>query len=115
MSIRRQSFTGFASGLDEVLGMSQKDGAFFITQQTEVTKITDENGDGRADRFDTLSDAWGFRDYHEFAFGSKLDSQGKYLGRAMSFKILSLLQSVSRLVLENHAGWKNDSCLQWNS
>lgn len=69
-------FERFASGLDEVLGLSYKDGAFYVTQQTEVTKITDNNGDGRADRFETLSDAWGFRNYHEFAFGSKLDPDG---------------------------------------
>lgn len=66
----------YASGLDEVMGMSFKDGAFFITQQTEVTRITDEDGDGRADHFKTLSDVWGFRNYHEFSFGSKLDPEG---------------------------------------
>jgi hypothetical protein len=66
----------FASGLDELMGMSYKDGAFYVTQQTEVTRISDTDGDGRADRFETLSDAWGFRHYHEFAFGSKLDKDG---------------------------------------
>ena len=72
----RPRFERYASGLDEVLGMSFRDGAFVITQQTEVTRITDEDQDGRADHFATLSDVWGFRDYHEFAFGSKLDPQG---------------------------------------
>ena len=66
----------YASGLDEVFGMSYKDDAFYVTQQGEVTRITDNNRDGRADRFETLSDAWGFQDYHEFAFGSKLDRDG---------------------------------------
>ncbi|QEF97416.1 hypothetical protein Mal15_14560 [Stieleria maiorica] len=70
------TYKRFASGLDEVMGMSFKDGAFYITQQTEVTKITDEDDDGLADHFRTLSDAWGFRNYHEFAFGSKLDPEG---------------------------------------
>ncbi len=69
-------FKKFASGLDEVFGMAYRDGSFYVTQQTEVTRITDLDGDGRADRFDTLSDAWGFRDYHEFAFGSKPDVDG---------------------------------------
>ena len=69
-------FTKFASGLDEVFGMAWRDESFFITQQTEVTRVRDENGDGRADRFDTLSDRWGFRHYHEFAFGSKPDQDG---------------------------------------
>ena len=70
------TFKKFASGLDEIFGMTYKDNAFTITQQTEVTRISDMNKDGRADRFETLSDKWGFRHYHEFAFGSKLDKDG---------------------------------------
>lgn len=66
----------FASGLDELFGMTYRNGAFYVTQQTEVTRITDTNGDDRADRFETLSDVWGFRHYHEFAFGSKMDPEG---------------------------------------
>jgi hypothetical protein len=69
-------FKRFASGLDEVFGMAYRDGSFYLTQQTEVTRVTDEDGDGRADRFDTLSDEWGFENYHEFAFGSKPDAGG---------------------------------------
>ena len=72
----RTQFKRFASGLDEVFGLSYKDEAFYVTQQTEVTRISDTNRDGRADRFETLSDVWGFRHYHEFAFGSKLDGEG---------------------------------------
>lgn len=67
------SFQTYASGLDEIFGMSFKDGSFYVTQQTEVSRITDVDGDDRADKFETLSDAWGFRNYHEFSFGSKLD------------------------------------------
>ena len=70
------SFKTFASGLDEVFGMAYRDGSFWVTQQTEATKITDRSGDGRADHFETLSDAWGFRHYHEFSFGSKPDAEG---------------------------------------
>jgi hypothetical protein len=69
-------FKKFASGLDEVFGMAYRDGSFYLTQQTEVTRVTDTNHDGRADRFDTLSDRWGFRNYHEFSFGSKPDADG---------------------------------------
>ncbi len=56
--------------------MAYRDGSFIATQQAEVTRITDVDGDGRADQFDTISDAWGFRNYHEFAFGSKPDADG---------------------------------------
>jgi len=66
----------FARGLDEVLGLGYRDGAFYVTQQTEVTRITDSDADGRADTFENLSDAWGFEHYHEFAFGSPVDPDG---------------------------------------
>jgi hypothetical protein len=72
----RPTFSRWASGLDELFGLSYRDGAFYVTQQTEVTRITDTDHDGRADQFETLSDVWGFRHYHEFAFGSKLDPDG---------------------------------------
>ncbi len=70
------TFHTFASGLDEIFGMAYRDGSFLVTQQTEVTRITDTDKDGRADRFETLSDVWGFRNYHEFSFGSKPDENG---------------------------------------
>lgn len=72
----RPKFHRFASGLDEVFGLAYRDRAFYVTQQTEVSRITDSDGDRRADRFETLSDVWGFRHYHEFAFGSKPDADG---------------------------------------
>ena len=66
----------FASGLDEVLGLAWRDGAFYATHAAEITRIADTNGDGRADRYDTVSDVWGFGHYHEFALGSKFDAAG---------------------------------------
>lgn len=72
----RPQIETFASGLDEVLGLAWRDGAFYATHATEVTRISDTTGDGRADRFDTLSDQWGFAHYHEYAFGSKFDAEG---------------------------------------
>ncbi|RBP35649.1 hypothetical protein DES53_12017 [Roseimicrobium gellanilyticum] len=72
----RPQVTTFASGLDEVLGLAWRDGAFFATHATEISRISDTNGDGRADRYDTVSDAWGFGHYHEYALGSKFDAAG---------------------------------------
>lgn len=72
----RPKYHRYASGLDEVLGLAFRNKQFIITQQTEVTRITDSNGDDRGDRFETLSDLWGFNHYHEFAFGSKPDKDG---------------------------------------
>ena len=72
----RPRFHLFASGLDEVFGLGYRDGAFYVTQQSEVTRITDRNNDGRADRFETLGDVWGFEHYHEFSWGSRPDRNG---------------------------------------
>jgi hypothetical protein len=66
----------FASGLDEVFGLGYRDGAFYAMQQTELTRISDRDGDGRADRFETLSDVWGFENYHEFGWGSPVQPDG---------------------------------------
>jgi len=66
----------FASGQDEIFGLAHKDGDIYATQFGEVTKISDTDGDGVADRYDTLSNAWGYAEGHEFAFGSKHDQEG---------------------------------------
>lgn len=70
------TFHRFASGLDEIFGLTWHDNAFRVTQSCELTRVSDSNGDGVADRFETISDAWGYANYHEYAFGSKLDSSG---------------------------------------
>ncbi len=66
----------FASGLDEVFGLGYRDGAFYAMQQTELTRIGDRDGDGRADRYENLSDVWGFAHYHEFGWGSPVQPDG---------------------------------------
>ncbi len=70
-------FTRFASGLHEVLGLAERDGWLYVTQRPEISRLKDTDGDGRADLFETVSDAWGINgDYHEYAFGSKFDRDG---------------------------------------
>ena len=66
----------FASGQDEIFGLAEKDGDIYITQFAEVTKISDTDKDGVADRYETLSNNWGYAEGHEFAFGSKHDPEG---------------------------------------
>ncbi|MCH7729674.1 MAG: hypothetical protein IH991_24860, partial [Planctomycetes bacterium] len=69
--------TKFASGLHEVLGLSYKGGYLYATQRGEVTRLKDEDGDGRADILATHGDGWEISgDYHEYAFGSKADRDG---------------------------------------
>jgi hypothetical protein len=69
-------FHRYASGLDEIFGLTWQDDAFRVTQSCELTRVSDSNSDGLADRFETISDAWGYANYHEYAFGSKLDAEG---------------------------------------
>src|SRR5438552_4460994 len=70
-------FKLFASGMHEILGLAGRDGSLYCVQRGEVTRLKDENGDGRADIFQTVSDGWGITgDYHEYAFGSKFDKDG---------------------------------------
>jgi hypothetical protein len=66
----------FATGLTEVLGLAWRDGVLYVTQQSELTRLRDTDGDGRADRFETVSDAWGWSGEHEYTFGSDFDKDG---------------------------------------
>lgn len=66
----------FATGLDEIFGLAWKDNALYVTHSAELTKVSDSNGNGTADRYDVVSDAWGYGTYHEYAFGSKFDPKG---------------------------------------
>ncbi len=60
----------FATGLTEILGIAWRDGVLYATQQGEITRILDRDGDGLAERFETVSDAWGWSGEHEFTYGS---------------------------------------------
>ena len=85
----------FASGQDEIFGMSWREGSLTITQFGEVTKLTDTDGDGSADRFDTLTNNWGYAAGHEFAFGSKHDPEGNIwvaLGLSGSYRSHNLFR-----------------------
>ena len=88
-------FQHFASGFDEIFGLTWKDDSLYVTQSCELTRVTDTNGDGRADRFDTVSDAWGYGSYHEYAFGSDFDPEGNMfvaLGLSSSYHSYELFR-----------------------
>ncbi|NBV80005.1 MAG: hypothetical protein EBR62_09140, partial [Verrucomicrobia bacterium] len=66
----------FATGQDEIFSLAWRDGAMLATSFSEVLRIRDVDGDGVADRYETLSNNWGYAEGHEFAFASKPDPQG---------------------------------------
>ncbi len=89
------SYDLFATGQDEIFGLDWRDGALVTTQFGEVTRISDTNKDGKADRYDTLSNNWGYAEGHEFAFSSKHDPDGNVwvaLGLSGSYKSHNLFR-----------------------
>jgi hypothetical protein len=74
------TMTKFATGLHEALGMYvESNNTVFVVQRPELTKLTDEDGDGVADKYQTVCDKWGVSgDYHEFAFGPARDKEGNF-------------------------------------
>lgn len=67
----------FASGLHEPLGLAYHGGDFYLSQRTEVTRLRDTNGDGRADEYLTFAKGWGVSgNYHEYAYGPVFDRDG---------------------------------------
>ena len=59
----------FARGLHEPLGLAVRDGAIYVSQRAEVTKLEDTNGDDRADVFETLYELPLTGNYHEYHYG----------------------------------------------
>lgn len=75
-------FERFTFGLHEPLGLlTGKQGELWVMQRGELSRITDEDGDGKADNFETLNQDWGYTgNYHQYAFGLVRDRQGNFYG-----------------------------------
>lgn len=66
----------FAHGLHEILGLAYKDGAFYMSQRGELTRLTDKNKDGIADSYETVY-AWPISGhYHEYSYGPVIHPDG---------------------------------------
>ncbi len=44
----------FAYGLHEILGIAYKNGALYVAQRGELTKLVDKDQDGKADVYETI-------------------------------------------------------------
>lgn len=91
----RPEYHLFASGQDEIFSLSWRDGALTATTWAEVTRISDADGDGVADHYDTLTSNWGYAEGHEFAFASKHDPAGNIwvaLGLSSSYESHNLFR-----------------------
>jgi cytochrome c551/c552 len=74
----RPYFRKFATGLHEILGLAYKDGALYVAQRGELTKLVDKNMDGKADVYETIY-AWPLSGhYHEYSFGPAIAADGSF-------------------------------------
>lgn len=73
----------FAEGLFDSLGVQIEDEHGYVVvagQKAEVTRISDINGDGLADRYDTMADGFGYNgNYHSYMHGPARDAHGDYI------------------------------------
>jgi hypothetical protein len=110
----------FADGLHTPLGLvALGNHEIVVGQRPEITKLTDTDGDGRADHFKTLTDAFGMSgNYAEFTFGPVEDREGNLffslgtgsdLGRILTNEVRGLYSPVGHEGRMNSAvpyrGW----------
>lgn len=72
-------YTLFAQGLHEPLGLAYRDNALYAVQRGELTRLRDTNGDGVADRYETVYDWPLSGHYHEYSYGPKFMPDGSMM------------------------------------
>lgn len=75
----KPTYQRFAHGLHEPLGLNYKDGSFYLAQRGELTKLTDTDGDDKADEYETIY-TWDLAgNYHEYSYGPVFKNNGDML------------------------------------
>ncbi len=75
----RPVYHKFAHGLHEALGLGYKDKGFYLAQRGELTRLEDNNGDGKADLYKTIY-SWPLSgNYHDYSYGPKFMDNGDML------------------------------------
>ncbi len=73
------TWSRFATGLYEPLGVNTRGGEIFVTSRDQITRLHDLNGDGEADRYEAFNhDAQASAHFHEFAVGLEADADGNF-------------------------------------
>ena len=72
-------WTMWAEGLHSGLGLKVVDDEVYVVQRGELSRLSDNDGDGLAETIDTITQDWGMSgNYHEFAFGLPIDADGNF-------------------------------------
>ncbi len=65
----KPSFTKFAQGLLEPMGIGHRDGTWYVAQRGELSKLVDQDDDGKVDVVETVY-RWPLSgNYHEYSYG----------------------------------------------
>lgn len=77
--VRQATYQRFARGLIEPMGLKMIGRQMYVAQKAELTRLTDTDGNGEADLFETINSSWGFTGrYNAFAFGPETDRAGNF-------------------------------------
>ena len=78
----KRVWSRFAEGLHEPLGLAVVSPyEVIVAQRPELTRVTDTNKDGSADRFTTVTAAFGVSgNFHEYHYGPVVDKAGNLYG-----------------------------------
>ncbi len=77
----------FAAGLGEPLGLKWWRGSLYVTQKREITRLSDTDGDGFADKFDAVAFGWPMsHNYHEFSFNLVEKDGSFFIGTSVPLK-----------------------------
>ncbi len=68
----------FARGLHEPLGLTVDGDDIYVAQRAEITRLTDVNDDGWADRFETVYELPLTGNYHEYHYGPLVGNDGNF-------------------------------------
>ncbi|MEM1026491.1 MAG: hypothetical protein AAGJ38_00230 [Planctomycetota bacterium] len=73
-------FTRFATGLGEVMGLVFHDGWLYASENAQLLRIRDEDGDDRADIYETFNSDWGSspENLFEWCWLLPQDSEGNF-------------------------------------
>lgn len=76
--VQSETWRLFAEGLHDPLGlMAVSDTEVLVMQRPELTRLKDTDGDGAADEYQTVTDAFGLSgNYCEFGYGPVKDKEG---------------------------------------
>jgi uncharacterized cupredoxin-like copper-binding protein len=75
----KPTYKRFAYGLHEPLGLTYHNGDIYVTQRSEITRLRDTDGDGKADSYDKVY-SWPLSgNYHEYSYGPLFMPDGTML------------------------------------